>query len=243
MRVGESVVGVHAPVLVLTYDDGPTPGVTDRLLTTLSEHGATATFFVLLSRVRRAPALLAETLAAGHEVGLHGIDHRRLTTVPRRELRGLMRDGRRALEDAAGRQVRWFRAPYGAQSRASWRAATGAGLTPVMWAASCHDWLTLPPEEYLQHVRDRSLAGEVLLLHDGFADERDGAYDGPPPALDRVGLTRGVLAEAAEQGLSVSSLGAATAAAGPRLEVRLSAEAGRRVRLRRAMRAAVPRRR
>ena len=67
---------------VLTYDDGPTPGVTDRLLPILAEAGATATFFVLLTRVRAHPSMVAELLAAGHEVALHGIDHVDLTSLP-----------------------------------------------------------------------------------------------------------------------------------------------------------------
>ncbi|MGA8245859.1 MAG: polysaccharide deacetylase family protein, partial [Nocardioides sp.] len=81
---GSSVVGVEpsSRSVVLTYDDGPTPGVTDQLLAVLAEADATATFFVLLTRVRPHLALLRELLAAGHEIGLHGPDHRRLTTLP-----------------------------------------------------------------------------------------------------------------------------------------------------------------
>jgi len=236
VRVGESVVGVETrAAVVLTYDDGPTPGITDRLLATLDEHHATATFFALLTRVRRDPGLLREVLASGHEVGLHGLDHRRLTTTPRHALRGWVRDGRRELEDVTARPVRWFRAPYGAQSRASWRAAVAEGMVPVHWSVVCRDWLTLPLDDHLAEVRGRPLAGEVVLLHDGFADATDGSYDGRRPELDRPALTRSVLREAASQGLVGSSLGAAASGAALRTGTRLSPEAGLRARVRRAL--------
>ena len=65
-----SVVATTAPSLVLTFDDGPDPANTPRVLEVLRDRGASATFFVLMTRVRREPRLLAELMAAGHEVGL-----------------------------------------------------------------------------------------------------------------------------------------------------------------------------
>jgi len=209
---GSSVVAVRGAggAAVLTYDDGPTSGVTDRLLPVLAELGATATFFVLLTRVRAEVALFREVLAAGHEIGLHGADHRRLTTLPPDAHVKRFRDAKAELEDLAGIGVRWSRPPYGAQNRASWRGARKAGLQPVLWSIACLDWETHPPEEYLAEIRATDdPAGRVILLHDGYADERDGVDDGPPPDLDRIDLTRGVLRELAEAGLTGCSLGRA----------------------------------
>jgi peptidoglycan/xylan/chitin deacetylase (PgdA/CDA1 family) len=212
--VGESVVSVRdTTTAVLTYDDGPTPGVTDRLLPVLAEAGATATFFVLLTRVRPSLGLLREVLAAGHEVALHGADHRRLTTLPPESLSERFGDSRSELEDLAGVPVRWSRPPYGVQDRASWAAAREAGLTPVLWSVTCRDWETPPPEDHLAELRAADQAGGVVLLHDGFADARDGVDDGPAPDLDRIALTRDVLAELHAAGLTVTSLGRALTSA------------------------------
>jgi peptidoglycan/xylan/chitin deacetylase (PgdA/CDA1 family) len=214
---GSSLVALRPPVdvAVLTYDDGPTPGVTDRLLPLLAEAGATATFFVLLTRVRASPALFHEVLAAGHEVALHGPDHLRLTALPADAHAPRFRDAKAELEDLAGVGVRWSRPPYGAQNVASWRAARAAGLQPVLWSVSCLDWETHPQEDYLAELRSTDPTGAVVLLHDGFADGRDGVDDGPAPALDRVALTRAVLDELASHDLAVRSIGAALPDAEP----------------------------
>jgi peptidoglycan-N-acetylglucosamine deacetylase len=208
---GSSVVAVRptAASAVLTYDDGPTPGITDQLLPVLADAGATATFFVLLTRVRTSPALLAEIQAAGHEIGLHGPDHRRLTTMPSESLPARFRDAKAELEDLSGASVRWSRPPYGAQDSTAWRAARTAGLTPVLWSIACQDWETLPADDYLTELRAGDPTGCVVLLHDGYADARDGVDDGPAPVLDRPGLTRRVLDHLGAAGLTTRALGSA----------------------------------
>lgn len=213
------MVALHRPTtsLVLSYDDGPTPGVTDLLLPVLAEAGATATFFVLLTRVRSSLSLLHEVLAAGHEIGLHGPDHRPLTTLPPESLPARFGDAKDELEDLAGVLVRWSRPPYGAQNRAAWGAAREAGLTPVLWSITCQDWETHPADEYLAELRATDPTGALVLLHDGFADAGDGVDDGPPPVLDRIALTRSVLDEAGAARLTARSLGAALADAEPEL--------------------------
>jgi peptidoglycan/xylan/chitin deacetylase (PgdA/CDA1 family) len=214
---GSSLVALRPPVdrAVLTYDDGPTPGVTDELLPLLADAGATATFFVLLTRVRASPALFREVLAAGHEVALHGPDHLRLTSLPPDAHAARFRDAKAELEDLAGAVVRWSRPPYGAQDIASWRAARDTGLQPVLWSVSCLDWETHPQEDYLAELRSTDPTGTVILLHDGFADDRDGVDDGPAPELDRLALTRAVLDELASYNLAVRSVGDALPGAEP----------------------------
>jgi peptidoglycan/xylan/chitin deacetylase (PgdA/CDA1 family) len=215
---GNSVVGLEpaSTSVVLTYDDGPTPGVTDRLLTILGDAGATATFFVLLTRARSRRGLLQELVDSGHEVGLHGPDHRRLTTLAPETVPSLLRDARSELEDLASRAVRWFRPPYGAQNAATWRAVREAGMTPVLWTVDCRDWLELRFEEHLRELRGCTLSGSIVLLHDGFADADDAADDGPPPVLDRPRLTSAVLGEIHAAGLQPRSLGSALETAQPR---------------------------
>ncbi|PRY49345.1 polysaccharide deacetylase [Geodermatophilus tzadiensis] len=203
-----SVVGVRtvAPQVVLTFDDGPEPGGTDRVLAALADAGATATFFVLLTRVRRYPSLLDEVVAAGHEVALHGVDHRPLPAVPVEEVARLTRSGRAELEDATGLPVRWHRPPYGRQTLATRRAVARAGLEPVLWGPSTWDWKDVPPADRIARSRLGLRPGAIVLAHDGTAGPDDLADDGPAPVLDRGALVAEVLAGYAERGLAARSL-------------------------------------
>lgn len=204
-----SVVSVAAPErIVLTFDDGPEPGGTDAVLSALADAGVHATFFVLMTRVRRYPALLGELVAAGHEIGLHGVDHRALPTLPAAAVRTRSRDGRAELEDAVGQPVRWLRPPYGRLDLPSWAAVRSAGMLPVLWGPSTEDAV---PATHEQRVRRAEAAepGAILLAHDGFAGPADGVDDGPPPVLDRGALAAALIARYRDRGLRPGSLGEA----------------------------------
>lgn len=207
--VAGSVVSVRttASEVALTFDDGPEPGGTDRVLAALADAGATATFFVLMTRVRRHRALFEEVVAAGHEVALHGVDHRPLPTLPPEEVGPVFRAGRAELEDVLGRTVRWHRPPNGRQTPRTWRAVTAAGLTPVLWGPTTWDWRDVPHERRLAKSREGLHRGAIVLAHDGFAGPEDGAADGPAPVLDKGRLVTEVLAGYAAEGLRGRSLG------------------------------------
>ena len=194
------------PHVVLTYDDGPDTIGTAAVLNALARHRATATFFVLLARARRHRTLLDEIAASGHELALHGIDHRRLTRLPAAEVFRLTRDGRAELEDLTGRQVRWFRPPYGAQRPATWCAVRSAGLMPVVWGPSTFDWEHRPEPELAARAL-ASRAGDIVLAHDGYAGPDDGVDHGPPPPIDRGRLADLMLTGFSERGLTGRSLG------------------------------------
>jgi peptidoglycan/xylan/chitin deacetylase (PgdA/CDA1 family) len=220
-----SVVAVRTgrAQVVLTFDDGPEPGGTDRVLSALADAGATATFFVLLTRVRRHPGLFQDMLAAGHEIALHGVDHRALPDLPPAGLAALLRAGREELEDAAGRAVRWHRPPYGRQTLRTRRAVSRAGLVPVLWGPTTWDWKDVPQAERLDKAQQGVQPGAIVLAHDGFAGPDDGAFDGPPPVLDRGALIAGVLDGYAARGLRACSLGEALDAGSAVREARFRA--------------------
>ncbi|HEX4702845.1 MAG TPA: polysaccharide deacetylase family protein [Pseudonocardiaceae bacterium] len=211
-----SVRGVRTDrdLAVLTYDDGPQPGGTDRVLDALADAGTTATFFILVGRARRFPGLLADVIAAGHEIALHGIDHVRLTTLPAGQVRRRTIDARHELEDLAGQRIRWFRPPYGAQYPTTWAAIRSAGMESVVWSDEAADWQDDPVPEIAARA-STVRRGSVLLLHDGYADAGDGADDGPAPTFDRGELSRRILGDLAERGLTTASLGDALATCRP----------------------------
>ena len=203
-----SVVAVDTavPRIVLTYDDGPEPGGTDNILKVLDDRQLTATFFVLLSRARRHPGLLAEVAAAGHEIALHGLDHQRLTGFSSREVEQRTKDGRAELEDLTGSRVDWIRPPYGRQTLATWCAVKSAGLMPVMWGTTSWDSRVASQADRVRQAMAGARPGAILLAHDGHAGPADGVDDGPSPSVDRGDLTARILDACADAGLGAWAL-------------------------------------
>ena len=186
-------VATDDPVVALTYDDGPDPEQTPDVLDALAEAGAKATFFVLVDRAAERPDLIRRIAAEGHEIGLHGEDHTRLTTLPIREALRRIRRGKRRLEELTGQPVKLFRPAYGAQTVAQAVGTRASGLEIVLWTAWARDWEEAPAAE----VAARSFAalhtGGFLLLHDATGDLVP--PPGPRPTFDRGEVTRRLLAD------------------------------------------------
>jgi peptidoglycan/xylan/chitin deacetylase (PgdA/CDA1 family) len=189
--------------VALTFDDGPDPAGTPAVLDALAEARMQATFFVLVDRVTRCPAVVRRTIAEGHDLALHGGDHRRLTTLAPAAAARAIADGKHRLEDAVGQPVRFFRPPFGAQSLATFRAARRCGLEVVVWSADARDWDPDPPRDVAERALAGCRPGAVVLLHDGRADGPDGP---PTPSVDRHEVARLVLAGLSERGLASASL-------------------------------------
>ncbi len=210
-------VRTSEPSIVLTFDDGPDPQHTPRVLDVLERYQATATFFVLMTRARRYPGLIQDLLDRGHEVGLHGIDHTRLTRLKPDEAGRRTAAGRDELEQQIQREVRWFRAPYGALLPGHWRAVRRTGLTIVGWGPTPGDWRELPEDQLAADGLRGCERGSVMLAHDAAAGPLDGVPDdGPPPNIDRGKLADLLLSGAAGQGWTSRSLGELLTSGSPR---------------------------
>ncbi len=194
-------------VLALTYDDGPDETTTPEVLDALGEYGVRATFFVLTDQARRHPDLLRRIVAQGHELGLHGRDHRRLTTLPRREAVAEIRRGQQILEDLAGIPIALYRPAYGAQSLAMARAARRLGLEVVVWTAWAQDWLDEPTADLTARALRAAHPGGIMLLHDAATGNQPDA-DGQRrlPSFSRGGLTRGLLEGLLSRGYTATTV-------------------------------------
>src|SRR5262245_21720742 len=122
--------------VALTFDDGPHPVTTRRILAILAPTRHRATFFVLGVKARRHPDVIREIHAAGHTIGIHGDHHDRLHAfrMPWRVHAQLVRAAR-AVEDATGVLPRYFRPPLGHTSVTTTRGVRRAGMTIVGWSA------------------------------------------------------------------------------------------------------------
>lgn len=204
-----AIVASRADSVALTFDDGPDERFTPDLLRVLSAHGTSATFFVLLTKVRRNPALLDDLVRAGHEVGLHGPDHRRITGFGMRAATERLAAARGDLEELTRRPVRWYRPPYGEQSATSYLAARRAGLESVLWSATTWDWKDVSQQQRTAKALEGCRPGAILLAHDGAIDERDGAPGEPVVECDRPALVDDLLSRLHRRGIRTGPLGEA----------------------------------
>jgi peptidoglycan/xylan/chitin deacetylase (PgdA/CDA1 family) len=151
---------------VLTFDDGPGPDATPRVLEQLDRLGVGATFFVLGAEVRRAPQLAQRILAAGHELGLHGFSHPRYDLLSAEQARADLEQGLEAIESAAGVRPSWFRPPYGKLSDVSYEVCMSMGLKVAYWSAWGLDWEEIGARAIAGEVTSALEPGAVVLLHD-----------------------------------------------------------------------------
>lgn len=178
----------HLPHIALTFDDGPDPApeATSAVLRVLKAHGARATFFVIADRARRHPALVAEIVAAGHQVENHSLYHARTTPFfSVRRLIAELRQAQHVLTDLTGRPPRYFRSPIGIVSPPIAQAAQMLGLRLAGWTRKGRDGLaSTTVEAALCALRPALFPGAILLLHD--ARERPGLPPIAPHVLARL---------------------------------------------------------
>ncbi len=151
--------------LSLTFDDGPDPRWTRRVLEVLGAADARATFFMVGERVRAAPDAALAVLEAGHEVQLHCDRHVRHSELSEAEVE---RDTHAGLESLAAIGVRptLWRTPWGARTQASERVARAHRLRLVDWTIDTHDWRGDSPAAMLSVVRPLLAGRAVVLMHD-----------------------------------------------------------------------------
>jgi peptidoglycan/xylan/chitin deacetylase (PgdA/CDA1 family) len=187
--------------VALTFDDGPHPQSTRRVLKILAERGHTATFFVVGRKVLEHPDVVREIHQAGHALGLHGFLHDRLFSLkPPNYVRKDIERTQDAVEQACGLRPTLFRPPIGHVSSRTASAAKRAGVTLVAWSVRAFDGVSKPSVERVVRRVERGLVpGAIVLLHD--AAEKD---DFEPTSIDA--LPR-ILERIEEKGLHTVRLG------------------------------------
>ena len=188
------------PALALTFDDGPDPVWTPRLLDLLQKLEARATFFPIAARAAEHAAVIERMAGEGHAIGLHCDEHVRHSD---RDAEWLERDTDAALERLAGVGVRptFWRTPWGDTAPWSTQIARDHDLRLIGWTADTHDWRGDPAAEMFEATREALTGGAIILAHDGLGP---GAQrDDPATTLEYVAL---VGEHARDHGLSLEAL-------------------------------------
>lgn len=161
-------------VVALTFDDGPWPKQTAKILDILKAEGVPATFFTVGLRVKKEPELAKRIVAEGHAIGTHTYRHVNLTTaekgIVRREIRGANDMVRRI----TGVQPKWFRPPMGLIDSNAYKELKAAKMRVALWTVDPQDWRgEATAGQIARDVVAAVKPGAVILLHDGGGDRKD----------------------------------------------------------------------
>lgn len=188
---GRTICRTNSPrKLAITFDDGPNPAITPKLLDLLDRYNAKATFFLIGRFVRECPELVKETVTRGHVVGNHTESHPNLFWQNSTRVIVELRLCHDALRNATGEAPKWFRPPFGFRNPGVIRSARELGYRTAMWTLIPGDWREKPAEWLIprmqpiaEHAQRRledkpghaaRSSGDILCLHDGSHRELNG---------------------------------------------------------------------
>ena len=183
--------------VVLTFDDGPDPGGTRRLLEVLSSHGVKAGFFPIGMKAETHPDLLREIDQAGHAVGNHSYRHAWFTNfLIGRSLEDEIDKAQKAVEKAIGKTPAFFRPPAGLTNPHYRRVLKRHGLQTVGWDVRVFD-TRRKSETVVREILSRAREGSIILIHEGHRgqDNLAGMVDSIVKGIRTQGLSFTTLEE------------------------------------------------
>jgi peptidoglycan/xylan/chitin deacetylase (PgdA/CDA1 family) len=163
--------------VALTFDDGPDPVHTPRVLELLGRAHVRGTFFLVGERAVRAPEVARAIVAAGHELGNHTWSHRSLWVCSPRETEREIRRGDEAIASITGRRPRYFRPPWGMVNLAMFPVLRRLGTPCVFWSLQTEGLRRCPPDRMVDRMIRGVRPGTIVDLHDA---------DGVPGAGGRL---------------------------------------------------------
>ena len=167
--------------IALTFDDGPHPYYTDRILEILEKYNVKATFFFVGQNIENYPEAAERVYAAGHEIGNHTYTHHRDRAMERGELISELEKCDDAIYEIDEYRTRLFRPPEGAFDDDVEMAAKSMDYSIILWSIDTRDWEHQRPETILGNVLTNIKSGDIILMHDYI-----GRNSPTPEALDMI---------------------------------------------------------
>jgi len=160
--------------IALTFDDGPDPKWTPRVLDLLAQHDVRASFFVVGARAARDPDIIRAMAKAGHEVANHGGSHRSLWVSGLKRTSREIVQAQEFLRELSGRPPRHFRPPWGMMNAAMFPLLRYHGLRCVLWSIQPEGLRGVAADAQVHYVSRRAHPGAIIDLHDA-----EGTPDAP----------------------------------------------------------------
>lgn len=162
----EVVLDPNGKYIAITFDDGPSPSVTPRILDILKEHHVKATFFMVGSQVEYHPLLARQVADEGHEIGNHTRSHTDLTKLSEEQMRQEIEGASQTIEVVIGQLPTCFRPPYGAYNEMVEKIAFENDSPIILWSVDSLDWKTRNAETINNLVLEKIFPGSIVLFHD-----------------------------------------------------------------------------
>lgn len=161
----------NKPMVALTFDDGPNPTATPRILDTLEKHKAVATFFDLGISMRNYPNITKRERAIGCEVGSHTYSHKNLDNLSEKEIQDDINAAASIYENTLGEKLKLVRPPYG---NANNKVKATLNYPLINWDVDTLDWKSRNADSILKEIRRyKSLDGRVILMHSIYGSTAD----------------------------------------------------------------------
>jgi peptidoglycan/xylan/chitin deacetylase (PgdA/CDA1 family) len=179
--------------IALTFDDGPDPVYTPRVLEILDQWGASATFFMVAENARKCPEVVKQVVGHGHEVGSHGMHHSPFWFLTPKRSRLEIQESVAMLQKLAGKPVHCFRPPWGMSNLVTHYWMRQASQKVVLWSLDSLDWFFMTPSQVIIKKVSRWVR-PGSIIHDGAGVRRNAAAltEALPQLLEAM-LRRGLV--------------------------------------------------
>ncbi len=166
-RISYSQVNITQPVVAMTFDDGPHPSLTPKLLDILKERNIKCTFFLIGQNVKAYPQIVRRIIAEGHEIGAHTYTHCSLTSRSDAQIRSELQRSEEVLMAAANYRPQLIRPPYGAiNTRIKQLMFSEFGYSTIMWSVDPQDWRRPGVSVVTSRLVSGARPGAIMLAHD-----------------------------------------------------------------------------
>lgn len=151
--------------IALTFDDGPHPRYTEKLLDGLKERGVHATFFVTGANAEKYPEIVKRMQEEGHLIGNHTYHHVQLTAANGEQFRKEIISTNEAIREITGEDTEYIRPPYGAWNK---RYEEELNMFPVLWTIDPRDWCSDDASCIVRNTIGRVKENDIILMHDQY---------------------------------------------------------------------------
>ena len=189
---GKNIIRINTDqrIVALTYDDGPNPPYTERLLDVLAKHNVKATFFMIGNRIEKHPETVSRVIAEEHQIGNHSYSHPLLGFLPPFCVRRQIERTDDLLQQYGIAKDSVFRAPMLTRFLPVAYVLAKGDRTHISCNVWSWDWTTQNPDKITETVLKKTLssagAGSIIVLHDGKAENKDANRSGTIEATDRI---------------------------------------------------------